>query len=694
MSRHNRTYLMATLKQHIIFYAMLVTAMAGTLLTSYAGGENTTDPNSFKNDLLDLSLEELMDIPIIVSASRSQQKINKSSVPVSVITAEDIHYSGLSPLTEILQFSTGMDSLPIRRNFYANGVRGLHDILSERTLVLIDGRSGNSPFYGGSEYFRHSLLAEDIERIEIVRGPGGAAWGANAYTGVINIITKKPKDVQGGLISTTFSHFGDSFSHVRYGFGNDFFQSKISAGYNSLVSSDQAGAGDIAYRNSALVPFMDQDTFYARDYYRQLIINNETTFSLSEENQIDTGIGYTHFNTGGLEFMALNPKEDMWINNLSSFARINHQFEDDSTGYLQFSINYGDTYNPSCIRWTTGEYDLEGQYQFSPIENHVIQIGSNVRLTTVQFEANDPDMLKYPYHYHHEYQAGLFAIDTWQINSRLTLENQLRGDVFSEVDNDYATRITALYDLNDQGTQTLRFSIARSYRTPMAFLRDTEQHTLQVAPNLYALNLVRQNDLKNEQLWSFEAGYRQQIYRHTTFNLNGYYQKLNNVITVKDLPDPTGLGLRTFHMYNDEDIYAFGAEAELEARFKPFLFKSWYAFNDLDMAYGGQDIRAYSPSKHKAGLTWRIYFNDRWTFNSNYRFIDSTYGNRTPDKISDSFHRLDLTLNRTVGQNLGELMIGVSDLLNRQHDPNFGLGQFSAIETPGRTFFARFQLKF
>ena len=128
-----------------------------------------SDPNKHK-DFFEMSIEELMEVPVVVSAARQPQKIGQLSVPVSVITAEDIHYSGLTNIPEILQFSPGIDMLRISRFRYAVGVRGLHEFISDRTLVLINGRSAESPLFGGSEYYTLPILMEDIERIEVVRG--------------------------------------------------------------------------------------------------------------------------------------------------------------------------------------------------------------------------------------------------------------------------------------------------------------------------------------------------------------------------------------------------------------------------------------------------------------------------------------------------------------------------------------------
>jgi iron complex outermembrane receptor protein len=126
-------------------------------------------PNKQK-DFFEMSIEELMDVEV-VSASRQARKIGELSVPVSVITAEDIHYSGLTSIPEILQFAPGMDVLQVDRNRFAVGVRGLHEVYSDRLLGLTDGRAADCINTGGPRFPQLPVLLEDIERIEIVRGP-------------------------------------------------------------------------------------------------------------------------------------------------------------------------------------------------------------------------------------------------------------------------------------------------------------------------------------------------------------------------------------------------------------------------------------------------------------------------------------------------------------------------------------------
>jgi outer membrane receptor for ferrienterochelin and colicin len=236
-----------------------------------------------------------MDMPIVVSASRSEQPINWSPVPISVISAEDIHYSGATNVYEVLRYVPGVDVLKLSRYRYAVGVRGFHDFISDRTLTLIDGRAADSPLFGGSEFYRQPFLMEDIKQIEVVRGPGGAAWGANAFNGVINIITKKPEDCPKWFASTTWSEFGDSYNHVRWAEKKNNWQWMASAGYEDVKDSADA-IHDPEFTSSVSPEFRQLsgfDNYTTRDFIRNMRFDGKAIYKSSPETDITFGSGYT-----------------------------------------------------------------------------------------------------------------------------------------------------------------------------------------------------------------------------------------------------------------------------------------------------------------------------------------------------------------------------------------------------------------
>lgn len=151
-------------------------------------------------DFLDLNLREVLDLDI-TTASRKPQSVSQAAAAVYVITAEDIRRSPARSLPDLLRTVPGLQVASITRSTWAVSARGLNGRNANKLQVLIDGRSVYSPLFGGVHWDAQDTALADIERIEVVRGPGGTLWGANAFHGVINIITKSAASSQGTQLS-------------------------------------------------------------------------------------------------------------------------------------------------------------------------------------------------------------------------------------------------------------------------------------------------------------------------------------------------------------------------------------------------------------------------------------------------------------------------------------------------------------
>ncbi|HDL65127.1 MAG TPA: TonB-dependent receptor, partial [Proteobacteria bacterium] len=153
----------------------------------------------------ELSPEELawIEIPEVITPARIAQPITEAPSSVSVITAEEIHRSGLTNIPDILRRLAGVDVMALSPSDINVGIRGLNGTVSNKILVMIDGRSVYMDFYGTTIWSTLPILLEEIKRIEVVRGPGSALYGANAFSGVINIITKTPEEQKDTLISAS-----------------------------------------------------------------------------------------------------------------------------------------------------------------------------------------------------------------------------------------------------------------------------------------------------------------------------------------------------------------------------------------------------------------------------------------------------------------------------------------------------------
>jgi len=169
-----------------------------------------------QRDLSQVSLEDLMNIKV-TSVSRKEQKMSQAAAAIFVITQEDIHRSGATNIPDLLRMVPGLDVSQINANTWAVSARGFNTQFVAKLLVLIDGRAVYTPLLGGVNWDTQDVPLEDIDRIEVIRGPGAALWGANAVNGVINIVTKKAADTQGGLITGGGGTEGQGYGTVQYG---------------------------------------------------------------------------------------------------------------------------------------------------------------------------------------------------------------------------------------------------------------------------------------------------------------------------------------------------------------------------------------------------------------------------------------------------------------------------------------------
>ncbi|HEV2197888.1 MAG TPA: TonB-dependent receptor [Candidatus Acidoferrum sp.] len=167
-------------------------------------------------DLTSTSIEDLMNVEV-TSVSKKEQKLSKTAAAIFVITQEDIRRSGATNIPDLLRMVPGMDVAQINGSTWAIGSRGFNQQFANKLQVMVDGRSVYSPTFSGVFWDTLDLPLVDIERIEVIRGPGGSIWGANAVTGVISIFTKKASETLGTLVEAGGGNFQQEVGMLQYG---------------------------------------------------------------------------------------------------------------------------------------------------------------------------------------------------------------------------------------------------------------------------------------------------------------------------------------------------------------------------------------------------------------------------------------------------------------------------------------------
>ena len=188
---------------------------AGCFFVAIAAGQKSPQ-GSTSRDISELAPEDLMKLKV-TSAANKEQSLSKVGAALFVITREDIASSGANNIPDLLRLVPGVEVAQINANQWAISIRGFNSFYSNKVLALIDGRALYQPSFSTVLWDMQDVPLEDIERIEVIRGPGGTIWGANAVNGVINIITRHARDTQGGLITAGAGSWRTGDGLLQYG---------------------------------------------------------------------------------------------------------------------------------------------------------------------------------------------------------------------------------------------------------------------------------------------------------------------------------------------------------------------------------------------------------------------------------------------------------------------------------------------
>ena len=199
------------LGHQILRGSLVPLGLAACLLNGF--GEETLKRSG---NYSDLSLEELMDVSV-TSVSKKEQKLFDAAAAVSVLSNDDLRRSGATSVAEALRMVPGMSVGAISSSQWAVSTRGFNSLYANKLLVLVDGRAVYNPAFSGVYWDLQQMALEDVDRIEVIRGPGATVWGANAVNGVINVVSRSAKDSQGGLIYGGGGDVHQAFGGARYG---------------------------------------------------------------------------------------------------------------------------------------------------------------------------------------------------------------------------------------------------------------------------------------------------------------------------------------------------------------------------------------------------------------------------------------------------------------------------------------------
>ena len=638
------------------------------------------------DDFLDMSLEELVSLEV-TSVSRKSQSIMSSAAAVYAITQEDIRRSGARTIPDLLRMVPGLQVAKINSNIWSVSSRGFNGVFSNtnKLLVLIDGRSIYSPLYSGITWETNDVMLADIERIEVIRGPGAAPWGSNAFNGVINIITRPAAATQGTYVEAGAGSYAQEFGSIRHG--------------------GQLG------ENATYRAYYKYSNYNHQKNLNSTLAQKHSDIDLDKAPKANDG---WHMNQTGFRV-----DWDQGVNDLFTFQG------DLYKGHIRPAVRLFDRQNG------TSTYVSPSNRQFGANTlgrwTHTLSTGSEVT-TQIYYERYENDDVRAPRHhdtwdvdFHHRFQLTENQEIIWGSGYR-RVDNKVHVSDFVEFDS--RSRTTELYSafIQDEITlvpdrwhatlsarfenneftgdeiqpnariiftpdaeQSLWAAISRTIRTPAIVEVDARAYGLSKMPypgQQDVFTAFSGNDkLKSETLLAYELGYRRMFSEDltvdTTIFLNHYKdlvasrqgscQKLHLSPGAQQPPLCQPVNSTSFSYFPATidnvmkgDVYGFEVAADWQAM-DNWMLKLSYSFIQMDLHSTIKDtvttrmesVFETMTAKHNVSLMSHHDFPDNWELDLWLRYRDSLRS-VSPFMTADLriAKRLDSFEFAIVGQNL------------------------------------------
>jgi iron complex outermembrane receptor protein len=555
------------------------------------------EPKATASNLIELSLEELMEIEV-TSPGKKIQKLSDVPAAVYVISQDDMRRSGATSIPEALRLAPGVQVARIDANKWAISVRGFDDRYANKLLVLIDGRTVYTPSFSGVFWDIQDTMIEDIDRIEVIRGPGAALWGANAVNGVINIITRRAEETQGGLISAGGGTEERGFGGLRYGLkvGKDAFARGYIKYFNRDGGVDGSG-GDTGDDWDAL-----------RGGFR-LDWQGLGGDSLTVQGDLYDG---SYGSTGDVPLLvppySRKTDDNGWNFGGNLLSRWERVLSPTSDLALQAYYQRDERGDIEINKYVEDTVDLDFQHRFHLGERHDIMYGAGYRfvhdrLTDGFLISGTPDSRS----------RNLFSaflqdeITLVPDLLRVTLGTKLEHNDFTgfEVQPDFRFLLTP------HPRHTIWGSVSRAVRTPSRAENDIRANYGTVPPAApgappLLISAFGDRDLDSEVLLAYELGYRMQVAPSFSFDFVGYYHDYNRLISAvpaapfpETEPLPPHLVAPTVFANNQEgEVYGL----EISSDWLPL---PWWRMR-LSYTYQRMDIRLKEDIAVMTGQTGYI----------------------------------------------------------------------------------------
>jgi iron complex outermembrane receptor protein len=627
-----------------------------------------TAPPPEVSTLKGLSIEELMDVKV-TTVTRTESTVGQSPAAVFVITPEMIHRSGAAVIPELFRMVPGMEVAEVNAGEWAVGARGYSSVyggpFENKLLVQMDGRTLYNPIFSGVYWDNVDYPLNDIERIEVIRGPGGSVWGANAVDGVINIITKPAQETQGGFVSGGGGTADRAFGEIRYGgkIDDDVYYRVYGKGIQRDDSYDAAGdphdewtSGHGGFRVDWQPPGADSFTLQGEYFH-----SDEQSFSQSATAPFRYTGTWSEVSDGE-----------------NALARWTHQVDKDSSWTLQA---YWDRVQRDAVSgtlnvaWST--VDVDFQHHFRIGERQEFNYGLEYRFSGAADAGDVPGSSNTTVRTDDSIYSAFLQDQIALVEDRLTLTlgSKFENNSFTGFEWEPSARLL----WTPSPRQTAWAAVSRAVRTP-----DVLEHSGTGAVPQSATEFVQfvgNSALQSEDLVAYEAGYRAQVTSNLSLDVASYYNVIRHLgVATPGAPvagPAPGSAELPIEFLNGMQGTAYGAEVGGDLRISEWWrLRTAYTFLKTRLnttANLSPAFRAFYEDTAEQSPNNQVYLQSSWDLPGNIqfdligRYVEDLHGfsPEVPSYIS-----LDARLAWRPRSDL-ELAVTGKDLLDNHH-PEFG----------------------
>jgi iron complex outermembrane recepter protein len=616
--------------------------------------------------LTQLSLADLGNVEV-TTTSKEPEQVWRTPAAIFVITQEDIRRSGVTSIPDALRLVPGVEVAQLDSDHWSIGIRGFGAVLASKLLVLIDGRSVYTPLFAGVYWQAQATPLEDIDRIEVIRGPGGTIWGANAVDGIINIITKSSKNTHGVMTSLTGGNSNTGIGTARYGSGD-------SQGLNYRVyglgfirgpefhpagpNFDEWRMGQAGFRIDWDGNDRDTVTFQG-DIYREGVGEGTTYALYSTPSQVNA-FGNAYLSGGNLLGRwkrVVSEKSDFQIQ--AYFDRTNH-----------FEPEFGETR-------TTFDIDFLHHLSLPGQQNFLWGVGARWSPSNLIQTVPTIDFL--PNQQTDQIYSGFAQDEIALFNNRLalTLGSKLEHNNYTG----FEAQPTARLLWNSTSRQSIWASVTRAVRTPSRLDENvelTDYAGMSSGLPVY-LRVDGNPKFRSEKLLAYETGYRALLTTHCYVDAALFYNNYSDLYSfqvgtpfLESSPAPAHAVLP---LLTSNGIQGNTKGFEVSPDWKPtnwWELRTSYSYLDMELENrpGSNDptsVAGYEGSspRHQVAIQSYVNLPKKLEFGQTYRYVSAL-----PAQTVRSYQTMDTRLGWHITREL-ELSAGGQNLF-QPHYAQFG----------------------